>query len=234
MSVSRITSFCFLLWSLFLASCGTTGLFSNKTGLKEPDAFLAEARQVSNLVRTFGEVSIEEHTSYLNQLTKRMYPELPCQNGQASCVSLKILATETPIAEISSTSTVLLSQGFMRRLSREDMFAFVLAHELGHRILKHGDIRDKKIDYSTIEIEADRIAAYAACRAGFSLDGSFLALSAADEFAHNQPLFYASAKKRLLALQSIVRSCSLNPFQQIDSPSFHAFLKTALKVPSVQ
>lgn len=121
--------------------------------------------QASNqaLIERFGIVEDRRISDYIDQLTKRLLLYQTNQNTE-TCHTVT-LNTSAPLALSSADHTIFLSVGLLRMLNTEDELAFVLAHELAHKILNHSDLLDSN---TRLEIEADNLALKIVNDAGYN------------------------------------------------------------------
>ncbi len=86
--------------------------------------------------------SLEAHYGAWNVTSHERAPLLEILTHLAKTANLPVpplsfLATREPLAFLTSAGQVVLSRGLLERLPSESQIAFVVAHELGHRALRH-------------------------------------------------------------------------------------------------
>lgn len=110
-------------------------------------------------------------------------------------LSVRVLATDEPLAVVPGNNEILISAGLVKTLSSEAEAAFMLTHEAGHVVLQHqGQFAGSTtvVDSArrrTLELEADRFALDKLDEAGYD---TAAALSALDKVYRLSPDFESS------------------------------------------
>ena len=106
---------------------------------------------------------------YLSALTRRV----ALGANLSYLPNIILLQEEAPLAFSLPSSEVFISTGMVKKVSSEAELAFIVAHELGHAVLRH---HGKESTDGSFEIEADKYAAEVLSNAGYDPTTSLTAL----------------------------------------------------------
>ena len=158
--------------SLFFCGCGVS------TKLNQDD--FAGQLLARELVQKYGQVANRAPRGYINFIIERLLSATP--NRLTPQPEVIILDTPTLGAYSGAGHYIIVTRGLALTLASEGELAFVLAHEMAHRILGHfgegNELGDSTISDAALEREtaADSFALLLLERAGFAPASSLAAI----------------------------------------------------------
>ena len=180
---SLLFGFCFLALLCLASGCSAP----TDSAPSSPNRRFADASlQVRAALRHYGEVQLPALTSYLGDINQKLvqtYLSIHTKDGSLDTraahlrtlpLTIKVLATDEPIALTAGNGITLVSTGILQSLQSEDELAFVLAHELAHLWLAHPlpplqtEQTFRQEFLHRYELEADTTGLQVMSRAGFS------------------------------------------------------------------
>lgn len=139
--------------------------------------------------------------------TKAILHKLVGDDAQAFCgfsPNFRVIGVTEPNAFVLDKHLFVLSSGLLELARSEDELAFILAHELGHAVLKHRHA-DQTSMQSQIdrELAADRFAVRLLKDAGFKAAGACRLLAELDSHEDPRESSHPSLKIRLETLAAL-------------------------------
>jgi len=162
---------------MFFCGCGSLARQGSTASQQEEFASQLVARR---LVQTYGQVTNAAPRGYVSYIVERLVSAAPAKLTPQPEVIL--LDTPTLGAYSGAGHYIILTRGLALTLASEGELAFVLAHEMAHRLLAHfnegNELSDSTISDTALqrEIAADTYALGLLERAGFAPASALAAL----------------------------------------------------------
>ena len=71
---------------------------------------------------------------------------------------IKVITASLPMASLQPKEEIILSTGILNLIGDDEEFAFIIAHEIAHRMLRHNEMTETTHSDYRQEIEADALA----------------------------------------------------------------------------
>lgn len=111
--------------------------------------------------------------------------------------TLHILSTDERISHFVPENNIFFSSGFISRIASEGEFAFVVAHEIGHSILKHQDMAYTAEQRKECEFDADNFAIKLITNAGYNKEDAIRSILRTKEPTDKLATGYPTAVERV-------------------------------------
>ncbi len=210
MDISKKITICFLLL-LSIGCSSTTYVDDYKEGIL----------LTREMISRYGEYN--DAPRYVTYIRMRITKGIP--HNDRTNYKIVILNTDTPLAYSPGGGFVLVSRGMIKQCANEAEFAFVLLHEIAHKMLGHTAIkRDSGYKFSKdLELEADKKAVGLLAAADYDPRAAISALMNTYAYSITESASHPEINERIDAIRRTIQDSNWQPPGTIDRRGFRVF-----------